>query len=138
MSFVVDASIAGAWFLPDEHSAPAETLLKRLRETVAPVPSLFWHEVRSLALTAERRARLAPGEAALALGRLRQLPLEDAGPGEDAVVLALAKTHRLSAYDAAYLALARERALPLATLDRRLAQAAQRESVELVGPDPRK
>ncbi len=102
------------------------------------MPSVFWHEVRSLALTAERRARLAPGEAALALRRLRQLPLEDAEPGEDAVVLALAKTHRLSAYDAAFLALARERILPLATLDRRLAQAAQPESAELVGPELRK
>jgi hypothetical protein len=35
---------------------------------------------------------------------------------------------------AAYLALARERGLPLATLDGKLAQAARREGVTLLGP----
>jgi predicted nucleic acid-binding protein len=40
----------------------------------------------------------------------------------------------LSAYDAAYLALALLEGLPLATLDRRLAEAARAEQVIVFGP----
>ena len=43
------------------------------------------------------------------------------GAGSDGAVLALAMAHGLTAYDAAYLALAQERSLPLATLDQKLA-----------------
>jgi predicted nucleic acid-binding protein len=68
--------------------------------------------------------------------RLRRLPLEDAGPGQDSAVLGLAIRHRLSACDASYMALAVERALPLATLDRRLAAAARAEHLEVLGPPP--
>ncbi|MBV9137437.1 MAG: type II toxin-antitoxin system VapC family toxin [Hyphomicrobiales bacterium] len=42
--------------------------------------------------------------------------------------------HELTPYDAPYLAIAVERKLPLATCDKRLAQAAKREKVELLGP----
>ena len=134
MPFVVDASMAAAWILPDEHSPAAEALMPRLPATPAQIPSLFWHEMRSLALAAERRGRIAPGEAVNALARLRRLPLEDAGSGRDEAVLALAVRHTLSAYDAAYLALAIAQSVPLATLDRNLATAARAEGIDLRGP----
>ena len=89
------------------------------------MPSLFWHEARNILIIAERRGRIAAGEAAASMGRLRRLPLEDAGAGPDGAVLALAMAHGLTAYDAAYLVLARERGLPLATLDQKLAGAAR-------------
>jgi predicted nucleic acid-binding protein len=130
---VVDASIAVAWLLPEEHSDAAEAVIATLSGR-SPVPSLFWHETRNILITAERRGRIVAGEPAAAMGRLRRLPLEDAGGGSDGPVLAIALAHRLSAYDAAYLALAQERALPLATLDRKLAAAAHREGVALLGP----
>jgi len=41
----------------------------------------------------------------------------------------IAQRHQLSVYDAAYLALARSRGLPLATLDTELASAATAEGV---------
>ena len=50
----------------------------------------------------------------------------------DASILALARVHRLTFYDAAYLELAQREELPLATLDERLATAARREGVSLV------
>ena len=55
MAIVVDASMAAAWILPDEHSLAAEALMPRSPATPARVPSLFWHEMRSVALMAERR-----------------------------------------------------------------------------------
>ena len=49
------------------------------------------------------------------------------------MVLALARTHRLTVYDAAYLELALRVDAPLATLDRKLAAAARAAGVPLVG-----
>ncbi|RWN02256.1 MAG: PIN domain-containing protein [Mesorhizobium sp.] len=133
MAFVLDASVAAAWLLPEEHSDAAEALIGALTAQ-CPVPSLFWHEARSIVLMAERRNRIAPGEAIAAMGRLRRLPLEDAGAGGDGSVLAMATSHGLSAYDAVYLSLALERTLPLATLDRKLVAAALAEGIEIIGP----
>ena len=133
MIVVVDASIAAAWLLPEKDSDAAEALIAALSGR-PPIPSLFWHEARNILVMAERRGRIVAGEAAAAMGRLRRLPLEDAGAGSDGAVLALAMAHGLTAYDAAYLALAQERGLPLATLDQKLAQAARREGVTLLGP----
>jgi predicted nucleic acid-binding protein len=62
------------------------------------------------------------------------LPLDDAGIGGDSFVLMLSANHGLSAYDAAYLALALNRSAPLATLDRKLAAAARKEGVTVLGP----
>jgi len=44
----------------------------------------------------------------------------------------LARTHRLSVYDASYLELALREAAPLATLDIELAAAARAEGSELI------
>jgi predicted nucleic acid-binding protein len=48
-------------------------------------------------------------------------------------ILRLARMHKLSVYDAAYLDLAQREAVPLATLDKLLADAALAEGVELIG-----
>lgn len=55
----------------------------------------------------------------------------DHAPDGDAL-LHLARKHRLTAYDAAYLELALRAAAPLATLDDRLARAARAEGVLMV------
>lgn len=134
MAMVVDASIAAAWFLPDEQSSAADDLMASLHGAPGLVPSLFWFETRNLFLMAERRGRLKPGEAALSMRQLRSLPLQDEGAGGDPLVLALAARHALSGYDASYLALAVQLILPFATTDKRLAAAARVEAIEILGP----
>ena len=134
MSVVIDASIAAAWFLPDERNDAGDQLLADLRSAPGRVPTLFWFEMRNLFLIAERRGRLAAGEAVSSMAQLRRLPLLDEGAGGDPLVLGLAARHALSAYDASYLALAIRLALPLATTDDRLAAAARLEGVEVRGP----
>ena len=60
MPFVLDASFAASWFLPDEASPATNALLDRLVEAEAPVPSLFRHEMRNLdAARASARAPVA-------------------------------------------------------------------------------
>jgi len=54
---------------------------------------------------------------------------------DETVIIDLARRHRLTVYDAAYLELALRERLDLATLDSTLAEAARREGVAVVG-DP--
>ena len=133
MSFVIDASLAAAWLLPEEYSDAAETVIASISEP-CPVPSLFWFEIRNILVMSERRGRIAPGGALLGMERVRRLPVEDAGIGGDGSILLLAAKHALSAYDAVYLALAINRTVPLASLDRRLASSARKEGVTVLGP----
>jgi len=49
-------------------------------------------------------------------------------------VLALAERYQLTTYDASYLELAQRRGLPLATVDKNLAQAASAVRVEIYKP----
>jgi predicted nucleic acid-binding protein len=134
MSFVLDASIAAAWFLPDEQSEAAESLLGMLDNAPGLVPSLFWFEIRNLFVISERRGRLAPGIALAATLKLRSLAIKDGGTGNDVAIIDVALRHGLSGYDASYVALAKSSAMPLATADRKMATAARGEGIAIVGP----
>ena len=129
MAFVPDASIAAAWLLPDEGAALADLALDRLAGETACVPGLFWYELRNLLLSAERRGRIDEHHADASMARLRRLPIHCPSEAEDHHILALARSHRLTAYDASYLALAIREGCPLASLDRRLNEAAAAEGV---------
>ncbi len=129
MSFVPDASVAAAWVLPDEEAALADLALDRLEAETAKAPGVFWHELRNLLLTAERRGRIDERHADASMARLRRLPIVCPGETDDREVMALARTHRLTAYDASYLALAIREGCALASLDRRLNEAAAAEGV---------
>lgn len=133
MSFVIDASVAAAWLLPEEFTAEAEIIIGSISAT-CPIPSLFWFEIRNILAMSERRGRIGPGDALVGMERIRRLPLDDAGIGSDGMVLLLSNKHLLSPYDAAYLALAMNRSLALATLDRKLAAAARKQDVQVLGP----
>ena len=108
--------------------------MDRLNLDVGLAPSLFWHEVRNLLLGAERRGRLPAGGAVAFMLRLRRLVISDVGAGSDWETFRIATKHSLSAYDANYLALAKANGHALATLDRRLAGAANAEGVTVLGP----
>ena len=134
MAFVVDASLAAAWFLPDEASVASTALARRAADEACCVPSLFLHEMRNLLLLALRRGRLVEDILFDLLDKLGQMPWRDRGPGDGAQIARLAIKHGLTAYDAAYLALAMTERLPLATLDKKLAAAARAEQIEVLGP----
>ena len=130
MAFVPDASVAAAWVLPDEQAALADLALDRLGAEAAKVPDVFWHELRNLLLSAERRGRIDDRHADVSLSRLRRLPIRSVVEADDHHVMELARDHRLTAYDASYLALAIREDCALASLDRRLTEAAAAEGVE--------
>ncbi|MBY5705934.1 type II toxin-antitoxin system VapC family toxin [Rhizobium leguminosarum] len=129
MPFVVDASVAAAWLLADEESRTAEEALSFLETEDALVPDLFWHEMRNILLTAERRKRISNKDVLACLMRLTSLPLRTVSSEDHLPILRLAGKYQLSAYDAAYLALAVAENISLATLDARLERAASAESL---------
>jgi predicted nucleic acid-binding protein len=132
MALVIDASIAAAWAFADEH-VDAELTFARIGTEEAHVPTLWWYELRNVLVTGERRGRLTERETARFLRDISRLAITvDRAPSEGGV-LTLARRHRLTVYNAAYLELALREALPLATLDQGLADAAQAEGVALVG-----
>jgi predicted nucleic acid-binding protein len=133
MAFVLDASIAACWLLPDETHAVATAALERLAREPAVAPTIWWYEIRNLLLSCERRGRFGADRTEAALGVLTGLPITIEPVTDAPDLLELARRHRLSSYDAAYLALARHRNLALATLDGALATAARAEQVRLVG-----
>jgi predicted nucleic acid-binding protein len=134
MPFVLDASIVHDWAFDERHKT-ADAVRERLRSESAAVPSLWWFEVRNGLVMAERRGRVTELQTANFLRAILRLAITfDTSPDETSI-LALARRHRLTVYDAAYLELAIREGSPLATLDTALMRAARGESVPLIGED---
>ncbi|MGC2413610.1 MAG: type II toxin-antitoxin system VapC family toxin [Stellaceae bacterium] len=132
MPFVLDASIVHDWAFDELHPT-ANTVRERLHVESAVAPSLWWFEVRNGLVMAERRGQVAEQQTANFLREILRLSITlDRSPNEVSV-LDLARRHRLTVYDAAYLELAIREGLPLATLDTALMRAARAESVPVIG-----
>lgn len=136
--FVLDTSVALAWYFEDEFSDYSRFVSDVLNQFGAYVPVIWPLEVANGLLNAVRRGRLRESDVQPMLGSLARLRIEiEAGIALDTLgqkTLALALAHRLSAYDASYLELALRRGLPLATQDKRLADAAEAAGIELLQP----
>lgn len=133
-ALVIDASVAAAWLFDDEDDRRATAALARIETDAALVPQLWHLEVRSALLAAERRGRIQANEIDDRLRWLRELPVRTDAEPDLADAFALARTRRLSFYDALYLELARRSGAALATLDAALARAAAAEGVPSVEP----
>jgi predicted nucleic acid-binding protein len=103
-SFVLDASVAAAWCFADETTPGSDALRESLVERRAVVARLWHTETTNLLLTAERRQRIKPERCEELLELLASLPIEtqDESDRLRGPVLRLARTHRLSVYDAVY------------------------------------
>ena len=136
MSFVVDNSVALAWCFEDEPTDMTEALLDRVTQEGAVAPQLWPLDALNVLLVAERRKRIDRDGRLRLIEFLTALPitidLETADRTWSATAR-LAETHRLSAYDAAYLELAQRLGLPLATQDSALIAAARAVGVGLAG-----
>ncbi|MBC7735024.1 MAG: type II toxin-antitoxin system VapC family toxin [Bacteriovorax sp.] len=117
-SFVVDASVSAAWFLPDEATARTEAALQATATHNVWVPALWLLEVGNLLLSAQRRKRITADKRRELAAAASALHIR---VDREAVTISsvdeLASRHGLTAYDAAYLELALRRGLPLATQD---------------------
>ena len=133
--WVVDSSLALAWGLPDERSPAADRFWDHVGTgSQLWVPSLWWYEIANALVVVCRRGRLDGEKSQEILSLLARIPVTTASPpvGEELRRLqSLALKHELSAYDAAYLDLARTLSVDMATLDRGLATAARNEGLSV-------
>ena len=121
MAVVIDASAAAAVLFGEPG---ADVLRRRLHGHALFAPRLMDYE---LANVAWKKLRHVPGAGAAILAMLAdatRLRVTYADP-DMAEVVTLAVATGLTPYDASYLWLARQRSLPLVTLDRALARAAE-------------
>ena len=136
--FVLDSSVTFAWFFDDERSEAADRLLDQLEVGAATVPALWYFEVANVLAVRQRQRRATSAHIATFVAQLRDL---DIVPDQELVVhafpriLDLARSERLTGYDAAYLELAMRLGVPLATRDKALGRAAKRLGVSVIGTD---
>ena len=135
MSLVLDSSITVAWLYREEATKSVDDIFENLIETSAWVPGLWHLEVANVLQIGIRRKRHAADFRDRVLSDLSHFPIHvDPETHRQAwgTTARLADRHGLTVYDAAYLELARRRALPLATLDEDLRAAAASSGVELL------
>lgn len=135
--FVLDASIALAWFI-DPSVAPLAARIQRflLQGGRAVVPHLWRPEVANGFVNAQKLGVLTTVRCAQAFAELDRLLAQSIeNVGHDLSIqriVTTAQTFGLTAYDATYLETAREQQLPLATLGRRLTAAAGQAGISVI------
>ena len=135
-AFVLDASVALAWCFADEASPVTDALLDRLADEDAVAPELWPLEVANALAMAERRGRLSVAGLSRSVKLLQQLAVEIDDEARDRALrdlLNLARSERLTVYEAAYLELALRLHIPLASKDAELREAAARLGLALLG-----
>jgi len=134
--FVLDNSVSMRWLLQSKKTsdqAYSEAVLKALLDVDALVPNLWHLEAANVLLGAERRGVVSAGEIERFIYQLEDLPIHIDPLTAHQVfsrTRTLAVAYGLSSYDAAYLELAIREDLPMATLDKRLVQAAKKADVK--------
>lgn len=134
--FVLDASVTLSWLI-DHSTAPYATRIRQLLSSgsYAVVPALWQWEIANGFVIAERRGILAPVDTAHILQTFEAM-LSSIEIRQDLIpihrIIKTAVGYQLTVYDAAYLELAKEERLPIATLDHALAKAAAKAAVPLI------
>ncbi|MGI8744039.1 MAG: type II toxin-antitoxin system VapC family toxin [Bryobacteraceae bacterium] len=127
--YVIDASVAAKWYLPDDTEALVPQAVAIFRSFLAGrteilVPDVFFAEIGNVIWKAERRGRCSPELGDRAIAAL-------AGAGFLAyrshelisTALRLARKYDRTVYDSLYLALAAQENATMITADERLANA---------------
>lgn len=136
--FVLDSSVALTWAFEDEQSDAADAVVRSVRPGQVLVPSIWFFETANGLLSAVRRSRITFDEAQEVRALLVRLPVAADFAAHGATfnrTLELVYKFDLSVYDAAYLEVAERVELPLATLDRKLAQACKENGGRLLFDD---
>lgn len=122
--FVLDASVAVKWFLPEADSEAAQQLLSRDYTLLA--PDLIFSEVGNILWKRVLRGELTPEEAEIVLQTFGGIPIEihDSWPLM-LLALEIACQTRRTVYDSLYLALAWHQSAVFVTADAKLVNSLQ-------------
>jgi len=132
---VIDASVGIKLFLVEPLSAQADALFTHLASSPLArfyVPDLFFVECINTLWKYARRFGYPPEAALQDVADLTRLPLRVTPTADLAeAALSLAMDHAITAYDAAYVALARQLTLPLVTADETLVRHLQGSGLDV-------
>ena len=133
---VIDASIASAWCFPTKQTDYTKAVFEAVSFSAldAVAPRLWAYEIRNSILMGLRRGRIGKPDGVQFLVSLIELNVRLTEPASYDDVFSLAEEHGLTVYDAAYLNVAMQERLPLASLDRQLVRAAEAVDVTLFQP----
>lgn len=133
----MDCSVTAGWVIGSQADNYTMAVLDRLQVSKALVPSIWLYEVANMLLSAEIKKSITREESSAFYKMLKGLSFEIVHKNEEEwseLLLWMSKTHRLTAYDTAYLYLAMDRGYPLATRDFKLESAAKMAGVEIFQP----
>lgn len=129
---ILDSSATLPLVLEDEPEPRVDLLFDRFGKEDVVVPQLWGYELANSLTNARKSKRLTEDQLVMAFAFLDRLPFEeDEEPVSPLRLSQVARQYDLTAYDAAYLELAIRKGVELATLDQRLAKAAQKAGVRL-------
>ena len=138
-NFVLDASVGLAWAVDDPEPDSARAIRESfLTGRIAIVPSQWVLEIANGLVMAERRGKLDLAEVERARDLYESMMANyievqtDSPQAGFREIQEIARKHQVTAYDAAYLFLALQHRLPLATLDGSLTVAAQKSGVSVL------
>jgi predicted nucleic acid-binding protein len=132
---VIDASLTVAWLLEEESSNSALRLDALFEREPLVVPPHWWAEVGNAFVVNVRRGRIPRDRMEILVERLATLQVQIEPPRDVGQIIPFANFaggHGLTFYDAAYLQIALERAIPLGTLDRDMRAAAAQLNIPLL------
>lgn len=134
--FIIDSSVGVGWVHPGQANELTKQLLEEAKNGAAIyVPSLWHLEIANTLLVFVRRKLITETQRDMGLTLLSQLRIiidDETNRFAFSAVSELAAKYSLSAYDAAYLELARRKSLPLATRDEALKAAAKKSGIKLL------
>lgn len=117
--YVVDASVAIKWYIPENHSADAERLLSAADELHC--PDLLFAEIGNILWKYVRRGECSQEKASTILNALRDIGFDVCDtPGLALKALDIACETNRTFYDSLYIALAVQLDVPMVTADLRL------------------
>jgi predicted nucleic acid-binding protein len=134
--FIIDCSVGIGWVHPSQSSEMTKQLLEEAKAGAAIyVPSLWHLEIANTLLVFVRQKLITEAQRGVAITLLSQLRIlidDETNRLAFSAISELAARHALSAYDAAYLELARRKSLPFASRDEALKAAAKKSGVKLL------
>ncbi len=134
---IADVSIVLAWLYEESQTSQALDVLPLIETNGLLVPALWWTELENGLVIGERRARNTTDQSAAFLEIVRSLPIrtDDMPPHQTCDrILAIARQHQLTAYDATYVELAVRESAALATFDTAIRRCAPQLGLSIL-PD---
>lgn len=132
--FILDCSMAIAWCFEEERDAHSQLALTYCTKFKAIVPQLWYLEITNTLLISEKRSRLHMVDVVRFIDLFYSLPIDTSNLTFSMhEIINVARSNKLTSYDAIYLMIAMHEGLAMTTRDKALIRACEDNGVPLFG-----